>query len=518
MVAVTVKTVAKAYFVTVLLLAILVSPLPQLGVALVLLVIQLGSTYRPPKASLDLALVIGSLVFAPLAFSALAGGLYSVLLMIPALLLLEQSLKENASAQLSVFTKAGRSATGVLKALGTGLLLVFTASVIVWNITLMLTITVLTVYLVIILGYVFRKVPKMPFEESKTWSRTVVGDTATNLVLIKAKSGIPLFASLSPMSSWVHVEPSKFVLPAQGETEVDLRFVPPLAGPSKLRLRASAMDPRGLIQTDQILEPVELHIIPRAKYAQWLAKKYLERTASGTSMAAFVAAAMSNKAARKGVEYHGSREYQAGDRWKDIDWKHSYLLGELIVKEFAGSQGQTAILVADLTAKDAEEADKLAYDFVMSTLTLAMESLPTALAVYNHAEVLAAMSPMNPREALKKALDLTGKITIVEPSEKVLQSAEMRRLKRSIGQLEQVKADSAQELIDILKLEYKANRKAAADHPAGQALAKIVERISPPATITVVSSLSSNQEELSITLERLKEKGYNTIMVTRKRK
>lgn len=62
--------------------------------------------------------------------------------------------------------------------------------------------------------------------------------------------------------------------------------MPPLAGPSKLRLQASAVDPHGLIQTNQILEPIELHIIPKAKYAQWLAKKYLEQTASGTSMAA----------------------------------------------------------------------------------------------------------------------------------------------------------------------------------------------------------------------------------------
>lgn len=58
------------------------------------------------------------------------------------------------------------------------------------------------------------------------------------------------------------------------------------------------------------------------------------------------------------------------------------MLGELIVKEFEGSQGQTAIIVADLTAKDAQEADKLAYDFVMSALTLATESLPTALGCF----------------------------------------------------------------------------------------------------------------------------------------
>ncbi len=66
MVAVTIKTVAKVYFVSMLLLAILVSPLPQLGLALALLAIQLGLAYRQPKSSISLVLVFSSLILAPL--------------------------------------------------------------------------------------------------------------------------------------------------------------------------------------------------------------------------------------------------------------------------------------------------------------------------------------------------------------------------------------------------------------------------------------------------------------------
>jgi hypothetical protein len=140
--------------------------------------------------------------------------------------------------------------------------------------------------------------------------------------------------------------------------------------------------------------------------------------------------------------------------------------------------------------------------------------MPTALTVYNRKEVLATIPLASPREALKKALKLTQSITIVEPSERVLQSAEMRRLRRSIGQLEQVNGDSTQRLVDVLRLEYEANQKAAVEHPAGKALAKIVEGTPPPATITVVSSsLSINDDALSITLEKLKEKGYNIVQV-----
>lgn len=51
------------------------------------------------------------------------------------------------------------------------------------------------------------------------------------------------------------------------------------------------------------------------------------------------------------------------------------MLGELIVKQFSGSQGGVGVIVADLTASDAEEADALAYDLVMSALTLAKEGV-----------------------------------------------------------------------------------------------------------------------------------------------
>ncbi len=512
MVAVTLKTVAKVYFVSVLLLAILVSPLPQMGLALGLLTIQLALAYKQPKGSTALFLVFVSLVFAPLALNALAGGIFAVLLIIPSLLLLDESLKENAVGQRFVFKKVGRNASDILKVLTAGSLLVFVASALLWNLTLMLTIAVLGAYFAFNLADVFHKIPKSPFEKTKTLRRMMVGETEFNSSPLKTKCRIPIFVSLSSAASWVKVEHSDFILPSGSEMNVNLIFSPPLAGPNKILLHALAVDSRGLIMTGQDLEPVDLHIIPRAKYARWLAMKYLERTASGSSgLISSTVSASSNKSARKGIEYFGSREYQPGDRWKDVDWKHTFFLGKLIVKEFAGAQGQNAILIADLTAKNAEEADKLAFELVMSAYTFAMESLPTALAVYNRNEVLVMSESMNPRETLKKTLQLTEKIIVVEPSEKVLEPTEMRKIRRSITQLEQSKIDSSQKLAKILRLEYDVNQKTVLNHPVGKELLKIVEGISPPATITVVSSSSYNEDILNIILEKVEDKGYNII-------
>jgi uncharacterized protein (DUF58 family) len=507
----TAGTVARAYLIAVLVLSVLFSSPLQLGIALCLVAVQLYSAVKPPKATLNLVLVVGSLVLAPIALEALAG-LYAVLLIVPALFLLDWSLKNFTLTQTFPSSRVGRSASDVLKSLGAGLLLVLGVSVILWNELLMLTSLVLMSYLAVVLAGVFHGVPKISLAEDKTWRRLLVGDLETVEFAVKGKAKAPVFVSLAPVNSWVHVEPPYTTLQCKKEIPVAVRFIPPLAGPSKIQIQASCFDSRGLIQTGQILEPVDLHIIPRAKYAKWLANKFLEQTSTGAGTSTGVSQSTS-KTARSGVEFLGSRPYQSGDRLKDIDWKHSYMLGELIVKEFAGGQGQVGIIAADLTAKDAEEADKLAYNFVMSALTLAIEALPSALAVYNTGEVLAVTKPMNPRETLKKTLELTEKITVVKPLQKVLAPAETRRIKRTIGQLSQMQTESAQKLGEFLEFESEAHKEAARTAPATLALAEAVKNIQGPAVITVVSSMNNDSESLLMTLQRLREKGYGVVMV-----
>jgi uncharacterized protein (DUF58 family) len=503
-------TIGRAYLVIVLLLAVTVSPPFQLGLSLALLALQLYCAYRPPKASLNLILVVVSLVLAPLTVEALVGAAFAVLLIVPALLLLDSSLKEYTSTQTFTFSRVGRSASSMLKSLGVCLGLVFLFSLAVSNLTLMLAASVLLIYLAICVVYVCQRLPKTALEESKTWSRIVVGDTDSKLVSLKTKARMPVQVFLEPADLWANVEPARFAL--AGQADATLRFTPPLAGPSKVVLQASVIDSHGLIVTGQMLQPVDLHIIPRAKYAEWLANKFLEQTSQGAGSAPGVPRSLS-RAGRSGVEFHGTHLYQPGDSWKNLDWKHSCMLGELIVKEFSEPKGHVGIIVADLTAKDAEEADRLAYNLVMSALTLASEALPAALAVYNQKEVLAVTQPRSPRETLKKALELTEKITVVEPKEKVLQPLEMRRLKRSISQLAQAKTETAQKLKEVLELESEANLQAAKQHPAYQALMKAAKLTQAPAVITVASPVGYDSDALLLTLEQLREKGYGAVTV-----
>jgi uncharacterized protein (DUF58 family) len=205
--------------------------------------------------------------------------------------------------------------------------------------------------------------------------------------------------------------------------------------------------------------------------------------------------------------------FQAGDKLRDVDWKHSVRLNELVSKEFADFQGQPAIIAANLTVKDAEEADVLVSNFVMTALTLANESLTTALAVYNYKEVFAVSRHVNPREALKKTLKLSEKITHMEPAERFLQSTEAWRLKRTMSQLGQADVEASQRLLGMLQLEYQAHQQETANNPAIRALSKVTEHIPPPAIITVVPSSGQDAEGLAMVLEKLEKKGYTAVTV-----
>jgi hypothetical protein len=506
------SAIARVYLVILLIMSILLSSPIQLGISLALLVIQLYSAYKPPRAGLNLILVTGTLLLIPVVFPAFIGGGVAVLLILPVLLLLDRSLKDFTSAQNFRFKRSGRSASDTLKRLTAGLLLAFAVAVVAWNFNLALTTVVLMGYLGVSVALVFRSVPKSSLAEEKTWRRLVVGESETVKFNVKGKAARNVLVSLKPTDSWVHVEPTSFTLPKGAETNVTIRFAPPLAGPSKVQIQGCFVDQSGLVETGQVLEPVDLHIIPRAKYAAWLAKKFLEQTVSGGGKGEMLPGA-SARAVKQGVEFYGCRVYQSGDRLRDIDWKHSYMLGNLIVKEFTGSQGQVGIIVADLTASSAEDADLLAFNLVMSALTLAREGFPSALAVYNNREVLAATQVLNARETLKLALELTEKITIVESKEKVLEPTEMRRLNRSVALLRQVDVESAEKLSNLLELEIEANLEMARLHPATLALAKVIKNMQGPAVITVVSSASVDSEALLFGLERLQQKGYRTVQV-----
>ncbi len=508
------KILSKAYLFIILLIATLTAPFPYSIVAPVLLAAQSYTIYKPPHERLSLVLTTCTLVVTPLTFVSLVGT-FSSFLIVPALFLLDQNLRNCASNQfINNSIKEGRKGTIIFQSLGTAILILFVSSIILLNLTLMVTTAILLGYLGAVIMYVLRKAPKKAIESTHKVSRIIVGDTNQSTITLKTKSKLPLYTKLQATYPWVKVKPTTHFLQPSKNINATLLITPPLAAPSKLEVKVSLIDPWGLTQLNQNIEPVELHIIPRAKYAQWLARKFLDQTASGSSPVD-VPPIKNLRSTKRGVEFYGSRRYEAGDRLRDIDWKHSTKLQELIVREYVGAHGQPTIIVVNLDAQNAEEADKLAHNLVMTALTLANETLPSALAAYNQNGVVVTTKTANPRDTLVRALKLTKHIAIVEQPKRVLQPAEVLEVKRSLRKLEQSHMSSAYGFARFLRFQTQVNDEAVKVHPAALAIDKAVQNTAAPAMITVVASTDNDKEALSITLNRLKQKGYNAFVLER---
>ncbi len=488
-------------------------PTAYLPLAIALLLFHAYSLFMPPNPGVRLPITLLTLLVLPLTLEPEMGALPAAAMIVLAIPLLNSEMRE--AAQTRSLPKSGRRRrpTPTAITMACALLLAFTLSFVLDIRALTYASSLLLAYMAIIATFVIWKIPASPLETSSINLKIVAGDTSQANLNIKIKSKLPVLLRLETGYSWVHLHPQG-LRTIKALASYDATITPPLSGPSRPQLTASLTDQWGLIQTTQILEPVELHVIPKARYAAWLAKKFLEKATVG---AAGASAAQNipekYKGRMKGIEYQESRQYQPGDRLKDIDWKQSLKLREIITKEFREGSERTAVVVANMDAPNAEQADTLAYNLIASVLTMAMESIPIALAVYNHDGLIEVTRPENPRFALIKALNLTRDIAIYEPAKRFLAPPDLPRLRSTLSKLKNMESEPARKLTQILHAEFTALKSAAADHPATSALKEVAQYVSPPALIAVISLSADDIEAFAVTLDSFKKRGYDSFMI-----
>jgi len=513
----------QIYLLLLLLATVMLSQLPFIPLALILLLVMLFVMVRPLARRFEIAVMVAVIFTLPLLLQSILLYLVSstetltllwlqflaAIVIIPVIYLLDYNLRQNAQDVILDHNIKRRHFTPVSRALSVSTLIMLLLSFVLDNHVLLFISIILILYLMFILVKVLRAVQRLLVDVPLTAKRIIAGTTADISLYAMSKSSIRLYCLLSPIESWVKITPRMFILNG-ARIELNLIVTPPLAGPSHPQLRLSIMDSRGFVQVSHVIEPLELQVIPRAKYAEWLAMKYLEQNRAGTTIATKIPSKVV-PIPKRGIEYFESRIYQPGDELRHIDWKRVSKFSELIVKEYIEAGEQSTIIAVNLSVADVEEADKLAFKLITTALTMAQEAIPAALAVYNHRGVVLTTAVTDSREILKQALQLVEDITLEEFAHRFLQLPDISKLRRNIAQLKQTTSEPGQRLLNMLNFEYKAIERAAKNNPATFALSRVIEHISPPAIIVLVSSLNHDTEALLVTSEKFTRRGFTTL-------
>lgn len=441
-------------------------------------------------------------------------GLFSVPISLPMLGTLSLSLEEASYfSPVPSFGKP-RQPSNISLGLFSIAILILLLSLLLGEWALSLASVVSILFLLSLVVIILKKMSAKSLEEEKIELRLVAGTRVESQLKLKVQTSLGGKAFLSSPYDWLKLEPEAFSLAHAKELSTKLSLTPPLSGPSEPELVGQVVDRWGLVESNFKLRPMWLYVIPRARYAAWLARKYLEGTKPGTlSLPSTLSTFQATSPSRTGIEYCGSRAYQPGDSPKFIDWKHSAKLGSLVSKEFSELKGRAALVLINLAAREAEEADKLAYKIITTALSLAQEGIPAAISAYDPERVRLTTTTLPPRALLTQALDVAEQmVSFVDPV-KYLAPPNVERLRANLFRLRQVESQPAKALNSLLEAEYKSLEDIAKESPATAALVKGLKRQDKDLNLVVISERNHDAEALAFNLFKFSRQGYGIIEI-----
>jgi uncharacterized protein (DUF58 family) len=342
--------------------------------------------------------------------------------------------------------------------------------------------------------------------------RVLARDTVETEVELQPHARLAARVYVELKDAWAKLSPQTFVVGSPGPVVVHLRVTPPLAGSKTVQARVLCADPWGLTVTGQDLALAHVRVIPRATYAVGLARRYLERTAGSQLTAAALRETQGAGGTRGGLDYYGARPYEPGDPLRDVFWKHTLKLRQLVMKERRGEYGEAVILAVNVWGSDAEDLDRASFTTLLSALTLAREGVPMVFATYTDETVLSVTPVLAPRQAVLHALNLVGTMREVSRPTRILPPAHLARLRRRVERLTASQADPALRLARVLQFEYRAHVSSAQQHPGYQALMAAARQLAAPAALLVAASGPQDPEAIELALERLRSRGVHLLI------
>jgi len=432
----------------------------------------------------------------PVLFSGIMPGLISVLPSLPVLAAIYIELKKTAPETGFREKKKlcpSRLTSGVFSIVAAVLLL----SLIPGNYSLSLAAVLVTILFLIITVDADWYCSRNPLTAEKVQQRIVAGRKESGRLTLK-RTGRPGGRLLIKTSQKGVRVINPLLSLQEADIRVELVVSADLAGPRKISLECFVSDPDGLIENCFELEAADLLVVPCARYAEWLVRKYLAGGNPGElPPVSNLETVRTESGLRQGIEYYGSRFYRPGDNLKNIDWKHSSKYNELITREFTEFHGQPAILLVNLAAGSEREADILAHDILITALTLGQEGIPAAAAVYDRDKVVAVSGALTPRELLLFALQLIKQISIVPATRKYLQPVDFIRLKSNLERIRTIKTSSAAVLADLLEFELKNMSEKARANPCTKALQEALTRTESHSNVVLISMANHDSEAIA---------------------
>jgi hypothetical protein len=215
----------------------------------------------------------------------------------------------------------------------------------------------------------------------------------------------------------------------------------------------------------------------------------------------------SRRASPRGIEFYGLRPYHPGDSTRTIDWKHTSKLQQMIVREFLDTSTEYAVIAINLSVPDEAAKDRLVYDLITRSLTLAGENIPSALAAWNDDAVVKTTRLLDPRQALVAALSLIEKVSVSPVPFRYLAAPDVGRIRANLYRLRMSEYGPAQKLAGLLQMEYDGLRESARQSPSTGALSAVLAGMKSQVNIMLVSA-GDNDPAVAFNRDTLERKGY----------
>ncbi len=497
-----ITTILRIYIVVSLILAAVMSPLAFSIIPVLVLAWYLFLLRWPFSRRAVLMTYIFIYFAIGLLYTPVVGNYLPVLISLPVIYGIQRELVN--TYETITYLDTAQVDTRRLTSIGISFLISIAAVLLVFSlintVSLLLGDAVLLLYFSVLSFISLREMPLRSVEPVRIQHQMIAGTTEDIQIELESRTNIDGLVILKSPYDWLRVNPEYFLVKDK-RLIIELTLTPELSGPSDIRLSVQAVDRWGLFRRTFEIVPLRLFVIPRAKYAAWLADKYLAGTAQGSlPLISHMESKKPVYGLRRGVEYYGGQIYQPGDSLKTIDWKHSIKYNELITKEYAEFHGESAIILINLSVGDEKEADILAYNIIVTAVSLAQESIPAALAVYNHDDVQLVTSTLHDRQLVARCLHIAREMITYDNPVRYLAAPDVRRLRANMNRVRSSDSKAVQVLSELLRIEYNNLKENAMNNPATKALTQVLARAERQSNIVVISHRNHDAEALEFNL------------------